>query len=112
MTLSTGAKVGIAVGAGVGALVFIVGLVLIILKRRQRRKLAAAFGSGIAEMEDQNKNLGAQFVDGEWRNEADVVEPEHELDSKGVPMPPAPPQELDGHEIEIPGSDSTSLSRQ
>lgn len=105
--------IGIAVGVGVGALILIVGLVWFFLKRRQRRKQAAALESAIPEMEDQNKNYGAQFVNGKWINEAEVVEPKHEIDSRGLPMPPRSPQELDGVAItaEMPESGTPNSTR-
>jgi hypothetical protein len=45
-SLSTGAKAGIGVGAGVGGLVFIGVIALIVLQRRRRRDSSALQGFG------------------------------------------------------------------
>jgi hypothetical protein len=112
--LSTAAKAGIGVGAVLIAA--IVGIILVILRVRKRRKHASTIQeSGIAEMEDQDQNNTQRkwFFGGKWRNEAhaegvhevpaEPVQNEldsridlNELDSRHVHIVPEPPAELDG----------------
>jgi hypothetical protein len=112
--LSTAAKAGIGVGAVLVAA--IIGIILVILRIRKRRKHASTTQeSGIAEMEDQDQNNTQRkwFFGGKWRNEAYAegvhevpAEPvqreldsrivQNELDSRHVHIVPGPPAELDG----------------
>jgi hypothetical protein len=112
--LSTAAKAGIGVGAVL--ITAIIGIMLVILRIRKRRKHASTIQeSGIAEMEDQDQNNTQRkwFFGGKWRNEAHAegvhefpAEPvqreldsrivQNELDSRHVHIVPGPPAELDG----------------
>jgi hypothetical protein len=112
--LSTSAKAGIGVGAVLIAA--IIGIILMILRIRKRRKYASTTQvSGVAEMEDQDQNNTQRkwFFGGKWRMEAHAegvheipAEPvqreldsrivQNELDSRHVHIVPGPPAELDG----------------
>ena len=112
--LSTGAKAGIGVGVAVGALAFIIGIVLFCLrKRRKAKNQDPQQEHTIAEMADQDHDLAKKkwWSHGKWWSEASAQGEKQELDSKTVHVVPGPPQELGGEELQHPNDAGHAVLR-
>ncbi|KAJ8108724.1 hypothetical protein OPT61_g7973 [Boeremia exigua] len=97
-SLSTAAKVGIGVGALIGALAVITALVVLCLKRRRQKTETSAPPDMLPEMADQDHDLATKkwWAGGKWRSEAAAHAEPQELESKTVHVVPGPPAELEG----------------
>jgi len=104
--LSTGAKIGIGLGAAVAAA--LVGGLLIFWCLRRRREVRAN-DVVIPEMEDQDftKSQRRWYLGGGWRNEVDAQATQNELDSKPVHELHQPPAELEAHEPAVEVANAT-----
>jgi hypothetical protein len=96
--LSTGAQVGVGVGATLVAVIAGSLIIFWCLKKRRRATASAnAPDTVIPEMEVQDYSHSQRkwFLGGRWRNEVDAQATQSELDSKTVHVVPGPPAELE-----------------
>ncbi|KAH7066332.1 hypothetical protein BKA63DRAFT_389829, partial [Paraphoma chrysanthemicola] len=95
--VSTAAKVGIGIGAVLGAAILGVVIVVLFMRRRWRKAEITSTESNLAEMEDQDGDHGVRkwFFGGRWRGEISAIPTQNELDSKTVHVVPGPPAELE-----------------
>lgn len=107
--LSIGAKAGIGAGVVFGAA--IIGMAIIVLYMRRRRKVDTAVQDpSIPEMEDQDQSHSERkwFLGGKWRSEAHSEAQQNELDSKTVHVVLAPPVELEALQSQL-GTESRNM---
>jgi len=89
--LSGGAIAGIVIGA-IAGLLFIIGTVLFLLRKRQRKEKVVPEGAGWGKQELDGKPVGH-------------IELDADKEIKELNAPPAAPVELPGHDLQAPVSE-------